>query len=357
MNALRLKITLLVMGAIIAMSVIGIAAAFSVSAMTATPSGARIAFRYSPDGSAAPPLVIPPAPEAEPQQPFGLPVEAVVIGYAALIVAGSAMVGIVVANMVVRPLSVLEEAVESVDPDGFIPHLDEKGLGEDLAAARLINRLSERLKAAMESRMRLVAAAGHDLRTPMTRMRLRVEFMENDEEREKWNRDIDEMMHIADSAIRLVREEADTQSHQRLDLDELVSDLCEELREIGHDITIERMEPVRVRGGYHSLKRAAGNLIVNACTHGGSATVSLREERGQAVLDIRDDGPGIPEEMIGRAFEPFFRATPARHKSVPGAGLGLAIVKEIVTRHGGTVTLANRREGGLLQTVSIPALA
>lgn len=353
MNALRLKITLLVMGAIVAMSVIGIAAAFSVSSMTGT-SGGRIAFRYSPDGSAAPPLVLPPVPEAPSSLLFALPVEAVMIGYAALIVAGSAMVGLVVANMVVRPLAVLEEAVNSVDPEGFIPHLDETGLGEDLAAAKLINRLSERLKTAMESRMRLVAAAGHDLRTPLTRMRLRVEFMEDPEEREKWNRDIDEMMHIADSAIRLVKEEAGTQSYERIDLDTLVCELCEELREIGHDITVDRIEPVRVRGGFHSLKRAVSNLLVNACTHGGSATIRLLDDDGQAVIEIEDEGPGIPEDMLSRAFEPFFRANPARTRSAPGAGLGLAISKEILTRHGGSVTLANRPEGGLQQTVTLP---
>jgi len=255
---------------------------------------------------------------------------------------------------VVRPLEVLEKAVESVDPDGFIPKLDEKALGEGLGATRLINRLSERLKTALESRMRLVAAAGHDLRTPLTRMRLRAEFMADDADREKWIHDIDEMMHIADSAIRLVREETEAGARETLDLREIIAETAGELGEIGHRIETGSLAAAEVEGGRQSLKRAAGNLLANAATHGGRAKVSLREEGGMAVIEIDDEGPGIPEDKIQHAFEPFFRATPARHKSTPGAGLGLAIAKEIICRHGGTITLANRREGGLRQTVRLP---
>lgn len=357
MNSLRLKITLLVMGAIIAMSIIGIAASFSVNVTSMGANSSRVVFRYNA-----------PAPEpatAAQDVPdtflgmrnidlHGLPPRVVIIGYALLIVAGSAAVGLIVANMVVRPLQMLEDAVNSVNPEGFIPRLDEKGLGEDLEVSKLINKLSDSLKSAMETRMRLVAAAGHDLRTPMTRMRLRAEFMDDEEEREKWIRDIDEMLHIADSAIRLVREESGLQSTEMIDLDVLLHDLCLELSEIGHPVVEGVLVPLRVRGGLLSLKRAASNLIVNAATHGGSATVSLRKEGDVALLEIFDDGPGIPEEMIGRAFEPFFSTAPARHKSMPGAGLGLAIAKEIVTRHGGCITLANRPEGGLLQTIALP---
>lgn len=360
MNALRLKITLLVMGAIVAMSVIGIAAAASVSFLAQDSDSPRVIFRYSPGSSEQATQSAPAAKSFLAKfvpDPYGVPLALVVAGYALLIVAGSGSVGLIVANMVVRPLAVLEEAVNSVDAEGFIPRLDEKGLGEGLEVAKLINRLSERLKAAMESRMRLVAAAGHDLRTPMTRMRLRVEFMESEEDRVKWSRDIDEMLHIADSAIRLVREEAGVQSTERIGLAVLVENLCAELREIGHGVRTESLEAVDVRGGQHSVKRAVSNLIVNAATHGGEAAVTLRRDGQEAVIEIADAGPGIPEAMLGRAFEPFFRASPARHKAVPGAGLGLAIAKEIITRHGGTVTLSNRLTGGLLQTVRLPLAA
>jgi len=361
MRALRLKITLLVMGAIVAMSILGIAAAFSVAVLIEGDGSARIMFRYQPgvEPGESPPLVFQPQePAARSLQvvpnPFGIPVEIVTVAYALLIVAGSAVVGLIVANMVVRPLEVLEKAVESVDPDGFIPKLDEKALGEGLGATRLINRLSERLKTALESRMRLVAAAGHDLRTPLTRMRLRAEFMADDADREKWIHDIDEMMHIADSAIRLVREETEAGARETLDLREIIAETAGELGEIGHRIETGSLAAAEVEGGRQSLKRAAGNLLANAATHGGRAKVSLREEGGMAVIEIDDEGPGIPEDKIQHAFEPFFRATPARHKSTPGAGLGLAIAKEIICRHGGTITLANRREGGLRQTVRLP---
>lgn len=363
MSTLRLKIALLVMGAIVAMSVIGIAAAFSVAVLVEGDAGGRVMFRYSQEaGPQASPGVVatPQAPSRSLKvvpNPFGVPVEIVVVGYALLIVAGSATVGLIVADMVARPLDVLEGAVESVDPDGFIPRLDEKGLGESLEVAKLINRLSERLKTALESRMRLVAAAGHDLRTPLTRMRLRAEFMADDEEREKFIRDIDELMHIADSAIRLVREEAGAQSSETIDLQSLLRETGAELSEIGHRVQTAETARLFVRGGHHSLKRAVSNLLVNAATHGSRAIATLRGEDGQAVIEIDDEGPGIPENVIQHAFEPFFRATPARHKATPGAGLGLAIAKEIVSRHGGTIALANRAEGGLRQTMRLPLAA
>ncbi len=148
-----------------------------------------------------------------------------------LITFGATAIAVFVANRMVRPLALLESAVESVGPDGTLPALPERGPAEVRATAKALNSLSSRLKRAMESRMRLVAAAGHDLRTPITRMRLRAEFVEDDEERARWLTDLDELERIADSAILLVREESGKAPPELIQLDELVGSIGAELRD------------------------------------------------------------------------------------------------------------------------------
>jgi signal transduction histidine kinase len=270
-------------------------------------------------------------------------------GWMALIVLGATPVSIYFTGVLVRPLEMLEAAVSKIGSDGMLATLPEKGSAEVRATAHALNELSARLKMAMESRMRLVAAAGHDLRTPMTRMRLRAEFL--DEDREKWLSDLDELDRIADSAIRLVREEVNQDAVEPVALDRLVRDIEVEMVSLGHAVTIDHLDHVSVKAGALGLRRALRNLIVNAATHGKSCTISLTGRGGQAVLAIADRGPGIPPDLLNKAFEPFFRVDPARTQSIPGAGLGLAIAKEIIERYGGTITLENRPGGGLQQRV------
>src|SRR5690606_9253291 len=141
-----------------------------------------------------------------------------------LIVSCAISVGIIVANMVARPLMILKNAVESVNPRDFIPPIEEAKLQSDLGATKLLNTLSGKLRTTMETRMRLVAAAGHDLRTPITRMRLRAEFIEDAEERAQWEKDINEMAHIAESAMALVSEEIGPGSNEPIDIEMMLHD-------------------------------------------------------------------------------------------------------------------------------------
>jgi signal transduction histidine kinase len=278
---------------------------------------------------------------------------AVLIGWMVAIVLGAAAIALVIANRLTKPLQMIETAVASVGVDGVLPPLPETGSAEVRATAGALNRLSARLRNAMESRMRLVAAAGHDLRTPMTRMRLRVEFLDEDE-RQNWLNDLDELDRIADSAIRLVREEVDAGEREPVRLDELVRRLTTELAAQGRAIAAGTLEPTLVSAAPLALSRALRNLMINAATHGGGGVVSLGREGGMAVIRITDQGPGIPDAMIERAFEPFFRVDPARRQSVPGAGLGLAIAKEIVERFGGDIVMRNGTAGGLVQEIRLP---
>lgn len=278
----------------------------------------------------------------------------IMAGWIALIVAGSTAVSLFAASKITRPLELLEGAASRVDSDGLLAHIPEEGAGEIRATARALNQLSGRLKSAMESRMRLVAAAGHDLRTPMTRMRLRAEFIADEEEREKWLADLEELDAIADSAISLVREEVGEHGSEPLKLGYLVRGLAEELRDLGYNVSDPPLASLPVAARPIALKRAIRNLIINAATHGGGARIELQARDGLAVVTILDEGPGIPQDLIGQVFEPFFRVDMARRKTLPGAGLGLVIAKEIIERFGGTIAIANREPRGLIQTIALP---
>jgi signal transduction histidine kinase len=269
-----------------------------------------------------------------------------------LITVGVIGVALTVAHQTTNQLKLLQSMAMSVGKDGVLPVLKEEGSIEIKATAQALNMMGASLKKAMDSKIRLVAAAGHDLRTPMTRMRLRAEFL-NEREREEWLHDLDEMDHIADSAIQLVREETVGKGTEHVRLDELVGDVCAELTLIKMRVTIAGLDHSSVKISPLALKRALRNLIINAATHGGGAIVSLRVHDRRAVVLIDDNGPGIPEQFLASAFEPFFRADPARRQSIPGAGLGLAIAKEIVERQGGTLEIENRQPHGLRQTLSI----
>lgn len=279
----------------------------------------------------------------------------VLAGWMVLIVLGSTAISIFAASKIIKPLQLLDDAIGRIGADGVLPPIPETGSGEVRATAQALNTLSSRLKSAMESRMRLVAAAGHDLRTPMTRMRLRAEFIPDETEREKWFADLEELDAIADSAIRLVREEAGGDSRETVRLGALVHEIVDELGHLGYKVSPPSLVSLPVAAGPLALKRALRNLVINAATHGGGATIELAREGGEAVVRIRDKGPGIPDELIAHVFEPFFRVDAARRKTMPGAGLGLAIAKEIIERFGGTITIANGdKPKGLIQTVRLP---
>jgi len=275
-------------------------------------------------------------------------------GWFLLVAIGTVGVALWFAHRITRHLAVLERVAATIDADGILPRLPETGPAELKATARALNTMTARLKNAAESRMRLVAAAGHDLRTPMTRMRLRAEFLEEGD-RSLWLSDLEELDRIADSAIQLVREEAQRERSRLLRVDEIISEICRDLASMKASVTIIKMEAVTISSAPLALTRAVRNLVINAATHGGGAFVTVGMENSTALITIDDEGPGIPDQSMSRVFEPFFRVDPARRKAGPGAGLGLAIAKEIVERHGGKLTLQNRSPRGLRQEIIFPA--
>lgn len=287
-------------------------------------------------------------------RPMGPPPEIwlALLAWLALVVIGVTGAVLALAWRATQPFAILERAVASVGADGVLPHVPETGGSEARQTAVALNALSDRLKAAMESRMRLVAAAGHDLRTPMTRMRLRAEFLA-EEERAAWLTDLDELDAIADSAIRLVKEEGAGEDRGPVGLDRLVRETAVELAAAGLPVQLGETAPAVVTAGPLALRRALRNLITNGATHGGGAAVRLEVAGTEALVIIEDDGPGIPDELIPLAFEPFFRASPGRTQIIKGAGLGLAIAREIIERFAGSIEISNRPEGGLRQVVRL----
>ena len=270
-----------------------------------------------------------------------------------LIITGAVAIALAVAHWVARPLALLEGVASTISQSGQMAVLPETGPAEVKATARALNRLTANLKAAMESRMRLVAAAGHDLRTPITRMRLRAEFLP-DQEQSAWLRDLDELRRIADSSIQLVHEEVERKSDESVRLDKLTETVVEELTATGLTIELVGSTPVLIRAAPLAITRVIRNILTNAATHGKGCKVVVEARLDWAVLVIEDRGPGIPEAVIDRVFEPFFRIDPARQQFIPGAGLGLAIAKEIVGRHNGEIALTNRPAGGLRQEIKFP---
>ena len=251
-----------------------------------------------------------PIPDLPPQRKpwFGL------LKWLALITVGVTAIAVFAAHRMVQPLVLLENAVQSVGPDAILPHLPERGPAEVRATARALNSLSSRLRKAIESRMRLLAAAGHDLRTPITRMRLRAEFVEDDEERSLWLSDLDELERIADSAILLVREESGKAAPETVWLDRLVADVARELKDQNLDVTVTEAQSVSVRANRLGLARALRNLMINAATHGRRAHVRVEgSEGGKARVLIEDEGPGIPPELLGQVFEPWSCARTPPH--------------------------------------------
>jgi signal transduction histidine kinase len=235
------------------------------------------------------PIFIPPMPPAE--------VLPLLFGW---IIVGTAIVAIFIAYRFMRPLALIESSLASITSDGELPALTETGPPDIRATARAINLLSARLKSAMESRMRLLAAAGHDFRTPMTRMRLRAEFLD-EPDRGKFLADIEELDRIADSAIRLVHEEIQDSGGDAVRLDVLISDVIAELRELQFDVATVTVEAVHVTTKPLSFKRAIRNLLINAATHGGGARVIVRRASQSARIEIVDNGPGIPDAFLARA--------------------------------------------------------
>ena len=257
------------------------------------------------------------------------------------------------ARRLAAPIAALAAGAERLGRDPRAPPLEPRGSAEVIAAVNAFNEMQERLRRHVEYRTTLVGAIAHDLRTPLTRLRFRIEAVPEGL-REKLSSDIDEMEAMVSATMEFARESARPRARGKLEIASLVETVMDEAEETGADAAALNAERLVVDGDPMGLKRVLENLVNNALKFGGRARARALTRDGMAVVEVDDDGPGIPPGEMERAFEPFHRLEASRSRDTGGLGLGLAVARAIARAHGGDVTLANRPEGGLRATLTLP---
>ncbi|GGB50111.1 two-component sensor histidine kinase [Roseibium aquae] len=253
-----------------------------------------------------------------------------------------------------RPLRDLARAADKLGRGEDLAPLPQRGPSEVRSVTLAFNDMQDRLTRFVKDRTRMLAAISHDLRTPITSLRIRAEFIEDEENREKIIQTLEEMSAMAEATLAFARDEAALERGEPVDLLTLLRDLTDEQEDLGTHVALNPAPSVLVPCRPVALKRALRNLIDNGARYGEAVTLTLATEGRDAVIRVQDEGPGIPEERLGEVFEPFVRLEASRSLETGGIGLGLAIARSIIHAHGGTISLSNRSEGGLTAEVRLP---
>lgn len=281
--------------------------------------------------------------------------ERLLVGFLVLLsVLALSLLGI---TSVTRPLARLSRAANQLGDDLDMPPLRESGPKEVAATAAAFNRMQRRIREQIEERERLFSAISHDLKTPLTRMRLRAEMLDDDYQRERFCASLDELDSLVKGALASVKGLDLHEEPEPIDLLALVDELAEALRLQGGSVQLEQSvsHPVApLIAKPLALKRCLANLLENAIFYGHRAEVQLLDQRDVVILRIRDYGPGIAEDQLGRVFSPFVRLEPSRSRYTGGSGLGLGIARHIARAHGGDIVLSNHAVKGLIVTLTLP---
>jgi signal transduction histidine kinase len=273
----------------------------------------------------------------------------------AALMAAMIVLSFVAVRRVTRPLETLARAADQLGGDIHHPPLAETGPLEVQRAARAFNSMQERLSRYVRTRTAILAAMSHDLKTPITRLRLRAELLEQADLREKFVRDLSEMERMVGTTLDYMRGLDDREPLRSIDVASLVAALQADAEELGQHVQVEGRAKAPFLGKPEGLKRLLQNLVDNAIRYGGGKAVLVIEDSGAGLtLYVRDSGPGIPEAELERVFEPFFRLEASRNPGTGGTGLGLSIARNIAQSMGGEVSLRNRPEGGLEAKVVLP---
>ncbi|MCW0002002.1 ATP-binding protein [Pararhizobium sp. YC-54] len=272
--------------------------------------------------------------------------------------ASGALVLIVVAlvvHWITRPLSELADAAERIGRGEDVHHLSADGPVEVQATMTAFNSMRQRLTQFVRDRTQMLAAVGHDIRTPLTSLRLRVEMVDDDELRTAMVRTIDEMRQMIEATLSFARDDADVEEARSVDLVALLEATADDLAVTGQEIPVRGPDRLPVRCHPLRLKRAIANLLENALRYGGGAQIGVGLIEDTVVITIDDNGPGIVDSELAAVFEPFVRLDNSRSPETGGFGLGLATARSIVKSHGGDLTLLNRPGGGLRAQICLPA--
>ncbi len=253
-----------------------------------------------------------------------------------------------------RPLQTLALAADKLGRDLDSAPLAETGPAEMQRAAQAFNQMQSRIKCLIDERARALAAVSHDLRTPLTRLRLRAELVDDDALREQMANDLDSMAAMLDATLDYLRGLQENEALRPIDINALLQSLAADAHVLGREIAVAGHAVAPYRGRLTALRRALQNLIDNAIKYGRNAAVRIEDDGTTLQLIVADSGPGIDPVDLGRITEPYYRPDTARRSDTGGSGLGLSIVRDIALMHGGELRLANRPEGGLAATLWLP---
>jgi signal transduction histidine kinase len=277
---------------------------------------------------------------------------ALVMGVATIVFAWLA------SGWIVAPLAAFARAAETLGLDVAAPPLAEDGPTEVRAAARAFNQMQTRIRSFVEDRMRMFAAISHDLRGPITRLKLRAEQLEVDPAaRTRMVSDLDEMAEMVESSLAFARDEAREENSEAVDVAAILASLCDDATDAGRRAEFAWEGRMVYRGRPFALKRMFGNLIDNALRYGGAVEVRIEDDARRLQILVEDEGPGIPVDRMEDVFRPFFRLESSRNKRTGGLGLGLATARSIARAHGGDIVLENRGGRGLRARVVMPRQA
>ena len=272
----------------------------------------------------------------------------------ALLVGSVLVLALIAVRITTRPLSLLMGQAEELGRDIHRPPLPEGGPTEVQGAARALNTLQRRVQAFLEERTRLLVAVSHDLKTPITRMRLRAEMLDDAELRQKFESDLNEMDHMVNETLDLVRDVDTREPRQAIDIAALLESLQIDVQERGRQIGLDTKLRHPHFAQPHALKRCLMNLIENALKYGQHVQISAIDDDQRLTIVVSDDGPGIPAADLERVFEPYYRVDDSRSRTTGGTGLGLAIARSVAQAHGGDIRLKNRVSGGVEAVLSLP---
>jgi signal transduction histidine kinase len=279
------------------------------------------------------------------------------IGALAVLLAAALALSLWAANRTLRPFAIFAGAAQRLGVDMNAPPLDERGPREVRAAAFAFNEMQRRLQNFLADRTQTLAAISHDLRTPITRLRLRLELIEDPMQRAKMEADLVEMETMIAATLAFARDEAAAEPRVKTDLAALLAGIVADGRALGHEAEYRGPERHEIVASPMLLRRALGNLIDNAIRYGTRARVRLTTTLDTSRIEIEDDGPGIPEAEQEKVFAPFYRLERSRSRDTGGTGLGLAVARNAILAHGGTIALKNHPAGGLTVIVTLPAAA
>ena len=255
---------------------------------------------------------------------------------------------------ITRPMRDLAGAAERLGRGEDVPPLPVEGPGDVRQTTQAFNEMVERLHRFVRDRTRMLAAISHDLRTPITSLRLRAEFVEDSEVRGKILETLAEMQEMVEAVLAFVREDAAREDTRPIELQALIASLCDDLADGGQDVAFAESSKAPYQCRPVALKRALNNVVANALAYGVRARVALNDLGQSYEITVDDNGPGIPEADLERVFEPFLRLEVSRSRETGGTGLGLAIARSIFRGHGGDIALSNRAGGGLRATIHLP---